>query len=71
MSDTIRFETFTYPSADGKSCKVTFLQKGDVTITATTADAFGEEVTESTVITVKYTWWQWILVILLFGWIWY
>jgi hypothetical protein len=22
-------------------------------------------------ITVKYTWWQWLLVIFLFGWIWY
>ena len=59
------------PSADGKSCKVTFLEKGDVTIKATTADMNGKEVTESTKISVKYTWWQWILIILLFGWIWY
>ncbi len=59
------------PSADGKSCKVTFLEKGDVTIKATTSDMNGKEVTESTKISVKYTWWQWILIILLFGWIWY
>ena len=59
------------PSADGKSCKVTFLERDDVTITATATDANGEEVSASAKVTVKYTWWQWILVILIFGWIWY
>ena len=29
------------------------------------------EFTEDFTVTVEYTWWQWIIVILLFGWIWY
>lgn len=42
------------------------LKYGKNTVTVT----LGEESTEFTV-EVKYTWWQWIIVILLFGWIWY
>ena len=43
------------------------LRQGTATITATTED--GE--TAACEVTVKLAWWQWILKIVLFGWIWY
>ena len=42
------------------------LEYGENTVTV----SLGERSTEFTV-EVKYSWWQWIIVILLFGWIWY
>ncbi len=44
------------------------LRKGTATITAKTADG---TVSASRKITVDYSWLQWIIIILLFGWIWY
>ena len=41
--------------------------RGTATVTATTEDGR----TASCTVTVQYTWWQWIIRILLFGWIWY
>ena len=48
--------------------KVTATGKGTATITATVK---GTDVSTSINITVSYTWWQWIIRIVLFGWIWY
>lgn len=47
------------------------VDKGTATITCTVTDAFDNVVTDTCEIQVKYTWWQWIIVIVLFGWIWY
>lgn len=44
---------------------------GSATITCTVTDEYGNTVTDTCEITVKYNWWQWIIVIVLFGWIWY
>ncbi len=44
--------------------------KGRGTTTVTAKDAAGN-VVATTNVTVKYVWWQWLIVILLFGWIWY
>ena len=41
---------------------------GNATITVTSADG---KVNESCEITVSYQWWEWIIIIVLFGWIWY
>jgi uncharacterized protein YjdB len=41
--------------------------RGTAIVTATTEDGR----TASCTVTVQYTWWQWIIRILLFGWIWY
>ena len=41
--------------------------RGTATVTATTEDGR----TASCTVTVQYTWWQWLIRILLFGWIWY
>ncbi|MBQ3151615.1 MAG: InlB B-repeat-containing protein [Clostridia bacterium] len=57
-------------SADKTSCLVTFNSKDNVSINFTAVgNDFSESVTYN--FTVKYTWWQWIIIILLFGWIWY
>ena len=41
---------------------------GSATITVTSTDG---KVNESCEISVSYQWWEWIIVIVLFGWIWY
>lgn len=41
---------------------------GNATITVTSADG---KVNESCEVKVSYQWWEWIIVIVLFGWIWY
>lgn len=45
--------------------------KGDTKITCTVTDSNGNTVTASCNVTVRYAWWQWLIKILLFGWIWY
>ncbi|NLB81255.1 MAG: leucine-rich repeat protein [Clostridiaceae bacterium] len=42
--------------------------RGTATITATVT---GAEISDTCAVTVKYTWWQWLIIILLFGRIWY
>lgn len=44
---------------------------GSATITVTVTDEYGNTVSDTCNVEVKYTWWQWIIVIVLFGWIWY
>lgn len=44
---------------------------GDATITVTVTDEYGNTVTDTCKVEVSYKWWQWIIVIVLFGWIWY
>ncbi len=50
---------------------VTGAKKGTTTITCTVTDEYGKTVSDTCKVTVKYTVWQWIIKILLFGWIWY
>ena len=52
---------------DPATGKLTATGTGTATITATADDGR----TASCTVTVQYTWWQWIIRILLFGWIWY
>jgi|GEM_PF-6210700 len=42
--------------------------RGTAKITATTDDG---QKTASCEVTVKYAWWQWIIIIIFFGWLWY
>ena len=56
------------PSVDSKSCSIKFLKRGDIKITATVD---GTTISDTVTVKVKYAWWQWIIIILLFGWIWY
>jgi|LSQX01.3.fsa_nt_gb uncharacterized protein YjdB len=50
------------------SGNVTAKGRGTVTITATSEDGGHKAICD---ITVTYAWWQWLIKILLFGWIWY
>lgn len=51
--------------------KITTKDTGSATITVTVTDEYGNTVSDTCNVEVKYKWWQWILVIVLFGWIWY
>ncbi len=51
--------------------KVTALKKGSADITVTVTDEYGNSLSDTCKVTVTYTWWQWIIRIVLFGWIWY
>lgn len=51
--------------------KITTKDTGSATITVTVTDEFGNTVSDTCNVEVKYNWWQWIIVIVLFGWIWY
>ena len=69
--------TLTYASDDpdvaavDDSGNVTTNKAGTARITVTASDQYG--FTESAVctVTVQYTWWQWLIRVLLFGWLWY
>lgn len=50
---------------------VTGVGRGSAEITVTLIDAYGNEVSDTAIVTVNITWWQWLIVIFLFGWIWY
>ncbi|MBO5420425.1 MAG: Ig-like domain-containing protein [Clostridia bacterium] len=45
--------------------------RGEATITVTVTDEYGNTVKDTCKVKVEYKWWQWIIVIVLFGWIWY
>lgn len=46
-------------------------KKGNATITCIVTDEYGNTVQNTCNVNVKYVWWQWIIKIVLFGWIWY
>ncbi len=51
--------------------KVTGAKRGSATITCTFTDGSGNTGKDTCTVTVKYTVLQWLIIILLFGWIWY
>lgn len=51
--------------------KVYAAKKGDATITCTVTDEYGNTVKDTCKVTVNYNFGQWLIIILLFGWIWY
>lgn len=69
--------TVKYSSSDEKIArvdengKVYAAKKGTATITCTVTDSNGNTVTDTCNVTVKYNFGQWLIVIILFGWIWY
>ncbi len=58
-------------AAVDKNGKVTALKKGTAKITCTVTDSNGNTVSDTCDVTVKYSFGQWLIKILLFGWIWY
>lgn len=53
--------------------KVTATKRGSgsATITCTVTDSNGNVVKDTCKVSVSLTWWQWIIIIVFFGWIWY
>lgn len=45
--------------------------RGTATVTCTVTDEYGNKVTDTCEVTVKYSFVQWLIVIVLFGWLWY
>ena len=56
-----------------KNGKVTATKRGSgsATITCTVTDSNGNVVKDTCKVNVSLTWWQWIITIVLFGWVWY
>ena len=54
-----------------KDGKVTATGTGEAVITVTVTDEYGNVVEDTCKVTVSYAWWQWLIIIFLFGWIWY
>ena len=69
--------TVTYTSSNpsvarvDENGKVYGAKKGSAEITVTVTDEYGNTVSDTCKVNVTYAWWQWIIVIVLFGWIWY
>ena len=69
--------TVTYESSNTKVAtvdkdgKVYAAKKGAADIKVTVTDEYGNKVSDTCKVTVKYSFGQWLIIILLFGWIWY
>ncbi len=69
--------TVSYSSSDSSVAQVDengnvyAAGKGSATITCTVTDEYGNTVKDTSTVEVTYSFGQWLIVILLFGWIWY
>ena len=69
--------TVTYTSSNpsvarvDENGKVYGAKKGSADIIVTVTDSYGNSVSDTCKVNVKYTFGQWLIVIVLFGWIWY
>ena len=54
-----------------KDGRVTTLRKGTTTVTCTVTDEYGNTTKDTCTVTVKFQWWQWLIWILLLGFLWY
>lgn len=69
--------TVTYTTSDPNIVSVdvdgnvTALKRGNAIVTCTVTDIYGNQKQDTCLVTVKYSPWQWLIKILLFGWIWY
>ena len=53
------------------SVKQSGLNRGSTVITCKVTDSYGNTATDTCTVTVQFAWWQWLLKIVLFGWLWY
>ena len=71
-NDQVRFDmTFLVMCPDMEIITLTTLHKGTTTVTCTVTDEYGNTTKDTCTVTVKFQWWQWIIWILLFGFLWY
>ncbi len=71
--DTVTYEIINpnIVSIDENTGKITAVGKGETDVSCTVTSPDGSSYTQTYHITVSYTWWQMIINILLFGWLWY
>ncbi|MBQ7956987.1 MAG: hypothetical protein IJ279_03025 [Clostridia bacterium] len=76
--DVVRSDyTVEYTSSDlnvvnvDNNGKVKAVGRGESEITIKIEDEYGNVIEKSTLVEVNFAWWQWIIYIVLFGWIWY
>ncbi|GEM_PF-5089979 len=55
----------------GAACTATGLKKGSTTVIVNFTDKYGNDFRDSCIVKVKYSFWQWLIIIFLFGWLWY
>ena len=69
---TVKYESSnTSVATVGKDGKIYGAKKGNATITCTVTDSYGNVVKDSCNVNVEYSAIQWVIIIVLFGWIWY
>ena len=69
---TVKYESYdTKIATVDENGKIHGAKTGTTYIMVTVIDENGSVFTESGKVTVKYAWWQWLIIIFLFGWIWY
>ena len=69
---TVKYESSdTKVATVDKDGKIYGAKKGNATITCTVTDSYGNAVTDKCNVNVGYSGIQWVIIILLFGWIWY
>lgn len=77
VADQYAEYTVTYSSSDtdiatiDENGEVYGAGRGTATITCTVTDSNGNTISDTCEITVTYTWWQWIIKIILLGFLWY
>ena len=71
-------EKIVFSSSDEKIAKVNDkgvvtggVKNGSAVITCTVTDKNGKPIEATCTVTVKTQWWEWLIIILLFGWLWY
>lgn len=69
---TVKYESSNQNVATvDKDGNITTLHKGETKITCTVTDEYGNSVKDTCTVTVKFQWWQWLVWVLLFGFLWY
>ena len=54
-----------------KNGNISTVHKGSTTITCMVTDEYSNIVKDTCTVNVKFQWWQWLIWILLFGFLWY
>ncbi|MBQ7653708.1 MAG: leucine-rich repeat protein [Clostridia bacterium] len=76
IADEAASYTVTYSSSNpsvvsvDNSGNVYGAKRGSATIVVTVTDSTGKSVQDTCNVNVDYAWWQWIIMIVLFGWLW-
>ncbi len=69
---TVKYESSNPSVATvDKNGNISTVHKGSTTVTCTVTDEYGNTVKDTCTVNVKFRWWQWLIWILLLGFLWY